>query len=323
MELDQVNWDEQKKLIFEFKKDNSEKSEYLPDTVRSLNLQFNISKTFKNENYYGEMPFLVSIKELYFSYDALAFSIELDEPCDPDDLEINIECLTIFLHSGPKKRISINKKFQMSEISLTDDYGIDLNNYSLNPVKDISKAFKQEIIYDKNNIKSNKIKKKIPKIHYKEYDDQDFPKPPPKFPYGIEENLNIVNTSLEKDSINFMIKDGYERLKKVENQLKEVNIALKKLSLRTMSAPPTGESSKGIERIKRESVINSPLRPPEGMFFLRELKTLVHNKDAFKNYLKPMCEEELNKIILDDNVLIEKQKELFERKKTIIKKVQA
>ena len=102
------------------------------------------------------------------------------------------------------------------------------------------------------------------------------------------------------------------------DQLKKINYTLKNLSLGNVNytAPaPTrrGPPQRGIERIKR---VNGP-RPnlaiqPQAPF-LPELKSIMQDPEKFRSYLKPMNEEELNIIILDDEELEQKQELAIQR----------
>jgi len=69
MELFQVFWDDQRKLFLEFKKNDEEQTQFLPDKIKRLNFQFEISKIVKQEIYYKQSPSLVSIKKIYHSND--------------------------------------------------------------------------------------------------------------------------------------------------------------------------------------------------------------------------------------------------------------
>ena len=44
MELFQVFWDDHNKLFLQFKKNEEEKTQFLPDKIKRLTLQFEISK---------------------------------------------------------------------------------------------------------------------------------------------------------------------------------------------------------------------------------------------------------------------------------------
>jgi len=118
MELFQIFWDDQNKLFLEFTKEDEEKQLYLPEKIRSLNLQFEIAK---QETYYKELPYLVSVKKIYHSDDNLSFSIDLDQLTSLEDLQIKILSLIIFLYTGKRVKYSFRESFNMSDISVNDD----------------------------------------------------------------------------------------------------------------------------------------------------------------------------------------------------------
>ena len=78
----------------------------------------------------------------------------------------------------------------------------------------------------------------------------------------------------------------------------------------------------GIERIKRSTGPKSnPLLPsPSALKYMPELKVLMKDNEKFRSYLKPMNNEELGKITLNDEQLIEKQEEIYHRQIEIIQK---
>ena len=110
MELFQVFWDDQNKLFLEFTKDQKEKQLYLPDKIKRLNLKFEISK---QEIYYKDPPYLVSIKDIYHSDDGLSFSIDLDQLISIEDLQIKILQLVIFLYTGKRIKHTFRESFNM------------------------------------------------------------------------------------------------------------------------------------------------------------------------------------------------------------------
>src|SRR4030043_2072444 len=98
MELFQVFWDDQKNLFLEFKKDQNEKSEIVPNKVKRLNLKYEIIPLDKDGLYPNES--LISIKKFNFFKDSLLFSINFDDLNYIDNLEINFLLLTIIFYSG-------------------------------------------------------------------------------------------------------------------------------------------------------------------------------------------------------------------------------
>ena len=121
MELFQVFWDDQRNLFLEFKKHEDEKQFFLPETVKRINLRYEISKVFKRESYQNNLPQLISIKTIFFFNDFMAFSIDLSEIIDPEEVQIKILNLTIFLFSGQRIEYSIKRTFTLSEICINED----------------------------------------------------------------------------------------------------------------------------------------------------------------------------------------------------------
>ena len=63
MELFQVFWDDQKNLFLQFKKNKEEKQKILPETVKRVNLRFEI---YRQEACLKNLPSLICIKKFYF-----------------------------------------------------------------------------------------------------------------------------------------------------------------------------------------------------------------------------------------------------------------
>lgn len=153
MELFQVFWDDQKKLFLEFKKEDNEKHVYLPNNIKRLNLQFEISK---EEVFYKEPPYLISIKKVYHSNDTFAFTVDLDLINNLEDLQIKILRLHIFLNSGQRIEHSFEERFKISEIEYNDDCYIGFEFEDLSSKKNLRRSFTQEKIYEEIKTDFNK-----------------------------------------------------------------------------------------------------------------------------------------------------------------------
>ncbi|MBD3342766.1 MAG: hypothetical protein GF353_26955 [Candidatus Lokiarchaeota archaeon] len=112
-------------LFLKFKKEKEEIAEILPETVKKLNVQFHLTKEMRNHRPQNHPPFLNSIKEIYISQTILAFSIELDRLIDIEGLKIKVMNITLFLFSGQKKRISINREYLLSDIEYEDGFYLE------------------------------------------------------------------------------------------------------------------------------------------------------------------------------------------------------
>ncbi|MFX1445966.1 MAG: hypothetical protein ACFFHV_21325, partial [Promethearchaeota archaeon] len=115
-----------------------------------------------------------------------------------------------------------------------------------------------------------------------------------------------------------IVRENTEAMKNIVEQLKNINYTLKNMSLGSANyvAPSPlrrGPPQRGIERIRRENDAQSSLVIQPQAPFLPELKSIMQDPEKFRSYLKPMSEEELNIIQLDDDVLEEKQELAIKR----------
>lgn len=296
MELFQVFWDDQRNLFLEFKKHEDEKQLFLPETVKRINLRYEISKVFKRESYQKSLPHLVSIKTIYFFNDFMAFSIDLSEINDPEEVQIKILNLTIFLYAGQRIEYSTKRTFTLSEICINEDCYANFSYEEINTENTIETSITQEKVYHEFEKDYKNLREKGTLVYEK----------------------NKIRRTATNNPMMSLIRENTETMKNIVDQLKEINYTLKNLSLGNVNytAPaPTrrGPPQSGIERIKR---VNGP-RPnlaiqPQAPF-LPELKSIMQDPEKFRSYLKPMNEEELNIIILDDEELEQKQELAIQR----------
>jgi hypothetical protein len=304
MELFQVFWDDQKRLFLEFEKREDEREIFVPENIRYINIQFEISKMLDQGLFRRGEPILLSIKKVYYTYDMLSFPIDLDEFRGVDDLQIKLLQLIIQLHNGYKLEYNFTEKIRLSDLWINEDcydgyqFG-DLN--SRKKVKSIITHAKliQEIQTDhKNNTQKNTI------LIEKE---------------SIE---SISDSNPENSSLISMIRENNETLKIIANELKNLTTVLKHVSLNggggsyLPSGPPVRRNSNsGIERIK-----NSPSRSaivaggsPTKALVIREMKevfqktTTDNSEFDIRKILKPMTEKELQSITLSEENLREKE----------------
>ena len=305
MQLFQVFWDDQRNLFFEFKKHADENQLFLPETVKRINLRYEISKAFKRESYQSSLPQLISINTIYFFNEFMAFSIDLSEINDPEELQIKILNLSLFLFSGQRIEYSIKKTFTLSEICINEDCHAKFSYEELKAESISETSITQEKVYHEFEKDLKNLKEKGTLIYEK----------------------NRISGTNHGNPMMSLIRENTEVMKNVVEQLKAINYTLKNLSLgnvsyTTPSPPRRGPPQRGIERIKREngSRPNSAIqsRAP----FLPELKSIMQDPEEFRKYLKPMTEEELNLIILDDDVLEEKEELAIKRQIKRIEKEQ-
>jgi len=298
MELFQIFWGDQNKLFLEFKKDENEKQVYIPDKIRSLNLQFEISK---QEVFYKEPPYLISIKKLYHSDETFAFTIDLDLINNLEDLQIKILRLYIFLHSGQRIEYSFRETFKISQIEFNEDCYVGFEFEDLNIKKNLKSTFTQEKIYEETKTDFNKSEQKRTVIYEK------------KRVENIPEDLSLISIVIESN----------KTLKNIVEQLKNLAVILKNMSFNNAQYLPSisvvkRSQESGIERIK-----GLPLKPnliPNGapsakILVIKEMKSVFQNSIeknngfSINNILKPMSEEELKIITLSDEELKEKEQE--------------
>ncbi len=290
MELFQVFLDDSKNLFLEFKKHEDEKQLFLPETVKRINLRYEISKVFKREFYQNKLPQLISIKTFYFFNDFMAFSIDLSEINDPEEVQIKILNLTIFLFSGQRIEYSIKRTFTLSEICINEDCYANFSYEEIKTENTLETSITQEKVYHEFEKDYKNLKEKGTLIYEK----------------------NKINGTAHANPMMSLIRENTETMKNIVDQLKEINYTLKNVSLGNVNymAPSPGRRGppqRGIERIKRENGPRSSLAIQPQAPFLPELKSIIQDPEKFRSYLKPMTEEELNIIILDDEELEEKQ----------------
>ena len=313
MELFQVFWDEGKHLFLEFKKDEKENQILLPEEIKRLNLKFEISKPFRKEAHSNQPPYLVSIKKLYYSNEFLCFSVDLNEIYGYDDLQIRVLRLNIFLYSGQRFEYTFQERFNISDIWVNEDCYTGFELIDLGVKRNQQNIFTREKIYKTVKTDPNQNKHESTVIYEK----------------------NSIKSISVDESIVSMIRESNNTLKSIEQHLKNLNLTLQNVSLTNnsyASTPrlPNRDSGPGIERIKR------PLTPsliqgqtPSGkLMVIKEMKTIFsQNIDKNSNFnirdiLKPLTEEELSKMMIDDEILKEKEEEAIKHQIERFKKEQ-
>ena len=309
MELFQVFWDEGKKLFLEFKKDERENQFLLPEKIKRLNLKFELSKHVKQDRFSNQPPYLVSIKKLYYSDESLCFSIDLNEVYGYDDLQIRIVRLTVYMNSGQRIEYQFEEKFNISDIWINEDCYADFQYIDLGKNKNqhnsvIREKVYQEVKTDSNNKQQSTV---------------------------IYEKNSIKSISVD-DSIISMISESNRTLKNIEQHLKNLNLTLQNMPVGNISyGPPARLSNRssepGIERIRgptKPALIQGQMSPGK-LMVIREMKTIfkqsIDENDVFniKDILKPLTEVELQELIVDDEVLMEKEKKAIDNQ---IKRIQ-
>ncbi|MFW9951362.1 MAG: hypothetical protein ACFFKA_14690, partial [Candidatus Thorarchaeota archaeon] len=298
MELFQVFWDDQKNLFLEFKKNEEEVVDFLPRNLKRINFQFELAKIIRNDVYYKQTPILLSIRKIYHSYEFLCFAIELDQIQDFEDLQITILTLTILLSNNTKIEYSFTEKFNISEIGINEDCydGFELVNLSSNQVQH-RKITKEKVFREvKRDIKLQKEESRV-----------------------IYEKNSIESFKMD-DSMLFLMKENNEALKSIASYLKELTLTLKSMPLNTISygstaGPPQPTLGSPIERIQKPMLTNliQGGNSSAKVLVIREMKEKFrktiekHNGFSIKDILKPMNEDELKAITLDEETLRKKE----------------
>ena len=300
MELFQISWGEEKKLFLEFKKDESESQTLLPEKIRRLNLKFQISKTTKQEIYSIQPPYLISIKKFYYSNEYLCFSIDLDEIYSYNDIQIRIIRLTVLLYSGQRIEYTFKEKFDISDIWVNEDCYSGFNFINLRD-KNVSHR----------TITTEKLIKTVKTDYHTRKQESTI----------IYEKNSIKDISADETLIS-IISENNKTLKNIENKLINLNQTIQNMPLTNLSynaTPPllNRRNQTGIERIKiptKPALINGQISSSK-LMVIKEMKTIFNqnkeNNSIFniKDILKPLTDVELQEMILDDEMLIQKEEE--------------
>jgi len=244
MQLLQLCWEDQNKLLFKFRKDQDEIDRLVPDSIKSMNLKFELLKVNERAPNIIQEPFLLSIKKFHFSTNILIFSIELDKLNNIEDLKIRVIRLAIYYYSGDREEIIINKSFQLSEILFDDG--------------EFFEVLEEEVIYETKTRYSYKKKTSVNKSSQ--------PKRKKNQKLMNDSSSKIINSSLGSnnrelslrkikisesefnkllklkgdktwDTTFFMIRQGFNELKELKRQIKELNSTIKQIALNKSSAP--------------------------------------------------------------------------------------
>ncbi|HEC38668.1 MAG TPA: hypothetical protein ENI29_10570 [bacterium] len=297
MELFQILWGDQNNLFLEFKKDEKEKQLFLPKKIKRVTLQFEISKCLKQEIYYKNPPDFISVKNVYHSAESLSVSFELDELINFDDLQIKILRITIFLYSGERFKYHLTQSFKIADINFNEDCysGLEYENLAL--TKHVRSTITPEGRFQ--NIKT---------IIHESVERQTV--------IYEKKQFEVVSNN---DSLMSLISEGNKTLIRIEQELKNLSSTMvhnpQNYSQYIPRTPMIRSLESGIERIKK------PTKPTlmQGQITSSTLMVIKEMKSIFKSnkennsdfniqdILKPLSEDELNKITLDDEELEKKE----------------
>lgn len=297
MELFQILWDDQNSLFLEFKKDKKEKLLFLPEKIKRLTLQFEISKCLKQEIYYNNPPYLISVKNLYHSQELLSFSFELDELINFDDLQIKILRITIFLYSGERFEYHLTQSFKITDINFNEDCSFGLEYENLELTKQV-----------KNTITPEERFQKIKTIIHESVEKQTVIYEEKQF-----ETISSNNTLMS------LMSENNKTLQRIEQELKNLSSTMVHNShdySQVISRIPMNRSSEsGIERIRKPTTptLMQGQMTSSRLMVIKEMKSIfksnIENNSDFNinDILKPLSEEELKEIKLNDEELEKKE----------------
>jgi hypothetical protein len=244
MQLLQLCWEDQNRLLFKFQKDQEDMERLLPDNIKSMNIKFELLKVHDRAPNIIQEPFLLSIKDFHFSANIIAFSIELDKLNDIENLKIKIIRLTIFYYSGEREEIFINRSFQLSEILYDDGESLEI--------------MEEEVVYETKTRYSYKKKTSVNKSKSKQQSKSKSSMQKATSTRNIiksrsgtanqtKKHITISESEYRKwlelkgektwDTTLHMVRKGFGELSEVKTEIKELNSAIKQIALNKSSAP--------------------------------------------------------------------------------------
>ncbi|MFX1570502.1 MAG: hypothetical protein ACFFCV_19360 [Promethearchaeota archaeon] len=309
MELFQVYWDDHHKLFLEFKKNGEEQLLFLPEKIKRITMQFGISKCKVHSN---QPPYLIAIKRLYHSSDALSFSVELDELINTDGLQITILRLSIFLYSGEKYQYRFEESFKISDIWVNEDCYDGFKFEDLQSKSKIKGKITQEKIFKeiKTTIHENQEKRTI-----------------------LYQKSKIEKTS-EEDLLASLISEGNKTLKRIEQAIESLSYSFRNtVPTNIQYIPPIPNrngSEPAIERIKVTATPNliQGSMTSNKLMVIKEMKSIfkqnieINSEFNIKEILKPLSIEELNAMRLDEEILKKKEEEAIQNQIKRLKKLE-
>jgi hypothetical protein len=261
MELVELAWNDENDLCFQFQK--AEPHNFIAEDVQNLNLKFELVKVDKHD-IYKEPPFLVSVKNLHFFDNLFAFSISLDELKDIENLQINVVKLTIFLQSGEKLDVFVDKNYTLSEL------GYQESDYFEYMEEETVYKRRRKVSIKKTSIKRPRKKKTTiidinPKISQNNYNIRkrdDRKNENIQIPISDSEYEKWLNLKGDKswETTMFMVREGFEKFKEMESEVKTLNKTIQKIALKSASG-----SQQPIYLQSNPNIVSpNQLNPPPG-----------------------------------------------------------
>ncbi|TXT64870.1 MAG: hypothetical protein BAJALOKI1v1_510010 [Promethearchaeota archaeon] len=247
MQLLNLSWDEkdQSRLLFKFKKEPDEINEIIEESVERAQIKFELLKRNERSPQIIQEPFLISIKDLYFSANLLAFSVKFDKLNDLEDLQIRVIRLTIFYYSGRREDILINKTFQLTEITYDDGQLVEFMEEEVVYEKKTTYSYKRTSVSNKGGINAKNKAKTRKGSSAKATSSTSYQRSTGS--HIGERRIPISNSEYQKwlelkgdkpwDTTLFMVREGFKKLQELENELKEAKNTFKQIALNKSSAP--------------------------------------------------------------------------------------
>ena len=243
MQLLQLCWEDQNKLLFKFRKDQDEIDRLVPDSIKSMNLKFELLKVNERAPNIIQEPFLLSIKKFHFSTNILIFSIELDKLNNIEDLKIRVIRLAIYYYSGDREEIIINKSFQLSEILFDDGEFFEVLEEEVVYETKTRYSYKKKTSVNKSSQARRKTNHKLmeespSKIIKSSVDSNNREGALRRIKISESEFQKLLEIKGDKtwDTTFFMIRKGFRELNELKQEVKELNSTIKQIALNKSSA---------------------------------------------------------------------------------------
>ncbi|MHA1336857.1 MAG: hypothetical protein ACTSPW_14155 [Promethearchaeota archaeon] len=326
MELFQIYWDETQNLILEFKADhNSDGSLDLADISR-LSLKYEIVRADMSgyNNLSESMSSLISIKNFEILDDLIKFSLDFRTLYNKEDFRINFLRLKIHFKSGEFIEYLLKDSYELAEIgseplsngffpierlndqtaSLTSERIISQTQSDLE-----SNVCTKTVIYQRNHARFPTHHNELIQL-LKENNQrlESLEKSIEKLTAVLTQNLQGSNSIIQTDAMNT---SNYD-----------TKISLPPQSLKPPPSPISANKEAPIVPIRKK--LSGPpstltnIRAPK-LAFIGELKSVLQSckkggkEFDFRSILKPMSDDELKSITLDDEELYKREIEFFSR----------
>ncbi len=312
MELIQVYWSDQNKLFVEFKKNEEEINFFAINKIKKLKTQFEV---YPEGCFTKIEPELISIRSIYQSNSRLGFDIELDDLHFNNDLNIKLIYLIIELKNEEKHEFRIGEVFNISDIWENEDCYVGYEVEHLFNGKNKTICTRRRVIQKtQRDMNSNREESIII------FEDE-------KLEINSNGRSQNINKNILNQSFFELMKEHGETLKSISRYLEDFSSNIQKLpnpSHEQQSNLRTGVNQEGIERIKRPlplSTIHPTGGSPSKIQVIKEMETKFkkcydENKGFnIKDILTPMSDEELEKTLLCDEELQEREEKMVKKLK--------